>query len=67
MVTLELDRLVLENFGRANIVRLSNNRLRRLGVSRYSKYRALKVLERDGLVSVTRNGKESQQVAVLWR
>jgi hypothetical protein len=64
---LELDRLVLNNYGRDNTVTLSNSRLQQLGVSRRSKYRALKLLEQCGLVAVVRKGKESPSVTVLWR
>lgn len=64
---LELDRLVLNNYGRDNKVTLSNSRLQQLGVSRRSKYRVLKLLEQCGLVTVVRRGKESPLVTVLWR
>lgn len=64
---LELDRLVLNNYGRDNTVALSNSRLQQLGVSRRSKYRALKLLEQCELVTVVRRGKECPSVTVLWR
>jgi hypothetical protein len=64
---LELDRLVLESYGRSNKVKLSNQRFRRLGISRTAKARALGLLEKHGLVTVVRNGKECPLVTVHWR
>ena len=40
--------------GKGEAVKLANRRLRRDGVSRYSKWRALKDLERRGLIAVER-------------
>ena len=66
-VVLELDRLVLLDYGRGNTVKLSNQRLGRLGISRYAKYRALDLLEQHGLVTVSRRGNECPSVTVHWR
>ena len=64
---LELDRLVLNSYSRSNKVKLSNQRLRQLGISRTGKARALGVLEKHGLVTVVRSGKECPLVTVHWR
>jgi hypothetical protein len=65
---LELDRLVLSNYGRSNRVKLSNHRFRQLGISHQSKARALRLLEREGLITVTRNGRGAcPSVTVHWR
>ena len=64
---LELDRLVLTSHGRVSTVKLSNQRLGRLGISRQAKYRALELLAKHGLVTVVRNGKECPLVTVHWR
>ena len=64
---LELDRLVLTSYGRDNTVKLSNQRLERLGISRQAKYRALELLAKHGLVTVVRKGNECPSVTVLWR
>jgi hypothetical protein len=66
-VVLELDRLVLTSHGRVNTVKLSNQRLGRMGISRQAKYRALSLLERQGLVTVVYKGNECPKVTVLWR
>lgn len=66
-VVLELDRLVLTSHGRTNTVKLSNQRLERLGISRQAKYRALGLLSRHGLVTVVREGNECPLVTVHWR
>lgn len=66
-VVLELDRLVLTSHGRVNTVKLSNQRLGRLGISRQAKYRALDLLEKHGLVTVVNKGNECPKVTVLWR
>lgn len=66
-VVLELDRLVLTSHGRAYTVKLSNQRLGRMGISRQAKYRVLNLLEKQGLVSVVYRGNECPKVTVLWR
>ena|SRR6516164_9746313 len=63
----ELDRLVLSSYGRSNTVKLSNHRLRQLGFSHQSKARALRQLESEGLITVTRNGRACPSVTVHWR
>jgi hypothetical protein len=44
---------------------LSNRRLQRLGVTRWSKYRALERLEKAGLIRVGRTGKRAPVVTLL--
>jgi hypothetical protein len=66
-VILELDRLVMTSFGRTNKVRLSNVRLRTLGVTRPAKVRALSTLEAAGLVAIKKAVRRSPTVTVLWR
>jgi hypothetical protein len=44
-----------------------NQELRKeLGVNRYAKYRALQCLERAGAIALTRDGKRTLQVQILW-
>jgi hypothetical protein len=64
---LELDRLVLNNYGRSNKAKLSNHRLRQLGILHQAKSRALRLLEREGLITVKRNGRACPSVTVHWR
>jgi hypothetical protein len=64
---LELDRLVLTSHGRLSTVKLSNQRLNRMGISRQAKYRALDLLAKHGLVTVVRKGNECPSVTVHWR
>ena len=58
---------MLNSYGRSNKVKLSNQRFRQLGISRTAKARALGLLEKHGLVTVVRNGKECPLVTVHWR
>ena len=51
---------------RSNTVALSNNKLRELGISRQTKYRALGGLQEAGAVTIgTRNGR-SMRITLLW-
>jgi hypothetical protein len=47
-------------------VLLSNGRLGEMGVSRYAKARALRLLAADGLVTVDWRGKKTPRVTILW-
>lgn len=51
---------------KSNTLTLSNEQLRPFGVSRLIKYRALKELERVGLVQVVRDGKKATVVTLLY-
>jgi hypothetical protein len=51
VILIELDRLVLEGRGQ-NPVRLTNARLKKLGVGRLTKYRQLRLLEKANVVKV---------------
>jgi hypothetical protein len=48
------------------VVALASAELEKGGVSRWAKRRALRQLERAGLVSVSQKGKQSPQVTILW-
>jgi hypothetical protein len=49
-----------------NPVPLSNKALRAAGLSRLSKLRALRQLEKVGLVKVSQRGQKSPLVTILW-
>jgi hypothetical protein len=51
LILIELDRLILEGRGK-NPVRLGNHNLKRAGVDRHTKTRALRQLEATGVISV---------------
>ena len=52
---------------RSNTVALSNSELRKLGISRYAKYRALAWLRGAGIITIKEtNTRGSVQVTLLW-
>jgi hypothetical protein len=52
---------------RSNSVALSNGELRKLGISRYAKYRALAWLRETGGIAIERaNARRSVRVTLLW-
>jgi hypothetical protein len=66
IVLIEIDRLILEAWGR-NPIRLPNKNLEANGLSRNAKWEALVQLENAGIIKVVRRGKETPLVALLWR
>jgi hypothetical protein len=63
---IEIDRLILKNRGK-NPVRLSNQYLRSVGVTRHSKTRALRQLEAAGVIRVMSSGKgRAPLITHLW-
>jgi hypothetical protein len=55
-----------ESYHHENPIQLTSNRLRQLGISRWQKLRALKILEACGLVSVDRRPGGNPLVTLLW-
>ena len=52
---------------RSNSVALSNGELRKLGISRYAKYRALAWLRETGGIAIEKaNARRSVRVTLLW-
>jgi hypothetical protein len=52
---------------RQNTVALSNGELRKLGISRYAKYRALAWLREAGVIAIEKNNvRRSVRVTLLW-
>jgi hypothetical protein len=65
MIMIELDRLILKGEGK-NPVRLSNVRLRELGIiNRKTKYRQLHLLEQTGAIKVLSEEQSSASLLVL--
>jgi hypothetical protein len=64
-ILVELDWLILKGRGR-NPVRLTNHRLRGLGISRWNKLRQLRRLEAAGVVRVQTEGRKWTVVTHLW-
>jgi hypothetical protein len=60
-----LHKLWFEDFGR-NPVRLTSYKLRKLGISRWRKYRALKLLEEGGYIFVERVNGDNPFVTLKW-
>jgi hypothetical protein len=65
IVLLELDRLIFESYG-CNPVRLTNQALEAVGMSRSTKLKALRQLEEVGVVTVVQDGHEASIVTHLW-
>ena len=59
--------LIIKTKEGQNTIKLTNGMAEEIGLSRYSKYRALAQLAEAGLVSVEQNNKQSPLVAVLRR
>jgi hypothetical protein len=64
-ILVELDRLMLKGRGR-NPVRLTNHRLRELGIGRMTKQRQLRQLETAGVIEVQSRARAWTEVAHLW-
>lgn len=64
-LVVEIDRLILKGRGR-NPVRLTNHRLRELGISRQSKRYYLRQLEAAGVVKVQSEARKWTVVTLLW-
>jgi hypothetical protein len=64
-VALKLNELCV--LRRCNPVKLTSAELRKIGISRQQKFRALKNLERWGLVSVERTNGKNPLVTVFWK
>ena len=65
IILIHLDLLIFKSFGR-NPVRLSNDKLATLGMSRSTKMRALRQLEAAGVIEAVQQGCESPLVTHLW-
>ena len=64
-VLLTLHELWFKSFGR-NPVQLTSHSLRKFGISRYQKLRALKFLEKTGHITVERNGGKNPLMTLNW-
>ena len=64
-ILVELDRLILKGRGR-NPVRLTNHRLRELGISRETKQYQLRRLEAAGLIKIETQQRKGTVVTHLW-
>jgi DNA-binding GntR family transcriptional regulator len=64
-ILVELDRLILKGRGR-NPVRLTNHRLRELGISRKTKQYQLRRLEAAGLIKIETQQRKGTVVTHLW-
>jgi hypothetical protein len=64
-ILVELDRLILKGRGR-NPVKLTNHRLRELGIGRMTKQRQLRQLEVAGVIKVRAKARAWTLVAHLW-
>lgn len=64
-ILLELDRLIFEARGR-NPVSLTNHNLRRYGIDRAGKWRALRKLETAGVIAIEQRGREAPLITHLW-
>ena len=65
VILLELDRLMFKSFG-GNPVRLTNQNLTIVGVSRDAKRKALRQLKDAGVITVVQQGREAPLVTHLW-
>jgi hypothetical protein len=65
VILVELDRLILKGRGR-NPVRLTNHRLRELGIGRMTKQRQLCQLEAARVIEVRSRARAWTEVAHLW-
>ena len=61
----EVDRLVFNS--RRNPVKFTNERWKALGLSRWTKARALRRLRKLGVIRFTIQGQEAPEVTCLWR
>jgi hypothetical protein len=64
-ILLELDRLIFEARGR-NPVSLTNHDLRRYGIDRAGKWRALRKLEAAGVIAIEQRGREAPLITHRW-
>lgn len=64
-ILVELDRLILKGRGR-NPVRLTNHRLRELGISRETKQYQLRRLEAAGVIKIETQQRKGAVVTHLW-
>jgi hypothetical protein len=64
-ILVELDRLILKGRGR-NPVRLTNHRLRELGISRETKQYQLRRLEAAGVIKIETQQRKGTVVTHLW-
>jgi hypothetical protein len=65
LILVEIDRLIFKGHGR-NPVRLTNQRLRELGINRWAKQRQLRRLETAGVIQVQTVGRKWTVVTHLW-
>jgi hypothetical protein len=61
----EIDRLVFSS--RRNPVKFTNQRWKTLGLSRWTKARALRRLQKLGIITFAIRGQEAPEVTCLWR
>jgi len=64
-ILIEIDRLILKGRGR-NPVKLTNHRLRELGIGRATKQRQLRQLEAAGVIQIRARARAWTLVAHLW-
>ena len=65
VVLIELDRLIFKAGGR-NPIRLTNQNLQAIGMSRSTKAKALRQLQDAGVITVQLQGREAVLVTHLW-
>jgi len=65
IILLELDRLIFKAYGR-NPVRLANSNLEAVGMSRNAKSKALRQLQRAGVITVVQQGREAALITHHW-
>jgi hypothetical protein len=65
LIMVELDRQILKERGH-NPVRLTNYRLRELGIGRMTKQRQLRKLEEAGVIRVVTKERTATEIAHLW-
>jgi hypothetical protein len=65
VVLLELDRLIFKAYGR-NPVKLGNESLKDIGMPRNTKWKALRQLQKAGVITVVQQGQEATLVTHHW-
>jgi hypothetical protein len=65
VVLIELDRLIFKAGGR-NPIRLTNQNLQAIGMSRSTKVKALRQLQNAGVITIKLQGREAVIVTHLW-
>jgi hypothetical protein len=65
VILLELDRLIFRSFGQ-NPVRLTNEALKAVGMSRNAKWKALQQLQNAKVITVAQQGREAAVVTHHW-